>query len=358
MVVTTAGWGRLPCCAVAVFLAVPSPSSTGAFRIVASKHQQLGCCTAAAAALALTARDGRSGKRRASTSRATGPSNPSAVAGQGKCHFPHSDPPYLALVTEACSCDSDEHVAAALEALEAAVATNLVDVVSVRVRVPERDAAVMLHEARLVRLVRQLLRWSSSSSRRRSDAPGRNNAFRVVVSSDYEVAGIMAGAHGVHFKEAHRARIPQARQLYQQVHNNDGRSSSTLLVGTSTHTVESALGAWKDYRPDYFFAGTCFETESHPEKSSGDLEGPAFPATVCRALEQQLSGETKKRPAVLSIGGLDATNCRGQVSRGHYVPGACADGIATIRAVSQADDPAGAVRAIAGTMAHVFSSSA
>lgn len=252
--------------------------------------------------------------------------------------FPHlKRPPYLALITERSSCDSDAHVQAALTALYAAVSTNQVDLVSVRVNVPETGISPRQHKARLIQMVKQLLEWSSSIS---------YHSFRVVVSSDWiEPEILQTGVHGIHFKETHREKIPPARQLYERLH-----PGQALLVGTSTHTVESAVDAWERYRPDYFFAGTCFETESHPEKRGDDLEGPAFPAEVCRALDDLLFLPKQERPAVLAIGGLDASNCRDQVTRGYYVPDSNADGIATIRAVLQAKDPGEAVRAILQSM--------
>lgn len=273
--------------------------------------------------------------------------------------FPRTDPPYLALITERCSCDSDERVAAALEALRAAVSTGLVDLVSVHVNIiPDQkdfNKAMPLNEARLVKMVKQLVEWShginSSSSSCSNATTTAIHPFRVVVSSDWMEVGIRAGAHGVHFKETHRELIPEARKLYQELHHISD-SDSELLVGTSTHTVDSAVAAWKLYQPDYFFAGTCFETESHPEKSGDDLEGPAFPAQVCQALDDMelLPSSLLRRPAVLAIGGLDASNCREQVIRGSFVPDSNADGIATIRAVLQAGDPAEAVRSIKRNM--------
>jgi thiamine monophosphate synthase len=276
--------------------------------------------------------------------------------------FPHGrQPPFLALITEEDACDSDARTNATLNALQRAVSTNLVDLVSVRIRsVGEKTAENDVqpqkqdsYEQRLQRMVRQLVAWSEEES---------NNQFRVVVSSNWIEAGLYAGAHGVHFKQAHQHWIEPTRQFYRTLrrqHSNDGNHSVgvELLVGTSTHSVESAVAAWQRYGPDYFFAGTCFATPSHPEKIKTDLlEGPALPAQVAAALlDHQLhcSGAAVhdgNRPSVLAIGGLDATNCQAQVTTGSFVDGAKADGIATIRAVLCHPDPFIAVQTIKQSM--------
>ena len=254
--------------------------------------------------------------------------------------FPHSNPPHLALITMRCSCDSEEHTESALRALHRAVSTGNIDLISVRVNRPLTADRIAAVEPRLQTIVQQLLDWSV-----------RYNGFRVVVSSDWIEAGLRAGAHGVHFKETHRDRIPAARRLYGTLHEHDANNNeppTMMLVGTSTHTVESALEACELYQPDYFFAGTCFETASHPEKTGDALEGPAIPALVVQALEEQQ--QRQQRPKVLAIGGLDATNCGAQVALGSHVANAKADGIATIRAVLEADQPDQAVRMIQENM--------
>jgi thiamine monophosphate synthase len=62
---------------------------------------------------------------------------------------------------------------------------------------------------------------------------------------------------------------------------------------------------------------------------------------ACRALEE-LAG--RKRPKVFAIGGIDASNCH--IPVGKYG----ADGIATIRAVLEAEDPGESVRLIRENM--------
>jgi thiamine-phosphate diphosphorylase len=224
-------------------------------------------------------------------------------------------PPYLAIITELDSCDNETNMNAALKNLYAAVSTGQVDLVSVRVNV--MSSSNKKYAQNVVSLTRQLVEWSDDYS------------FQVVVSSDWVDAAVEAGAHGIHVKEIHRHRIPDIRSQFHK---------DAVLIGTSAHSLESATSAFEVHRPDYIFVGTCYSTMSHPDKVV--LEGPELPGQVCRAL-QKLAG--KKRPKVLAIGGLDASNCHIPVEFG-------ADGIATIRAVLEAEDPADSVRSIRANM--------
>jgi thiamine monophosphate synthase len=252
-----------------------------------------------------------------------------------KAVFPRSSPPYLAIITELDSCDDETNMKAALTNLHAAVSTGMVDLVSVRVNVlsSNRD----LHR-NVVSFTRQLMEWSDECS------------FRVVLSSDWVDAAVEANAHGVHVKESHRHRIPEIRSQFSRGVGGVGsvepqeqprQPATHCLIGTSAHSVESATSAFEVHRPDYMFVGTCYTTQSHPEKSALELEGPELPGKICRALEQ-LAG--RNRPKVLAIGGIDASNCHVPVVKFG------ADGVATIRAVLAAEDPADSVRSIRANM--------
>jgi thiamine-phosphate diphosphorylase len=208
---------------------------------------------------------------------------------------------------------------AALKSLHSAVSTGQVDLVSVRINVISSNRDIGKN---VVSFTRRLMEWSDEL-----------RSFQVVLSSDWVDAAVEAKAHGVHVKESHRHRIPDIRSRFSTF-----RGESTL-IGTSAHSVDSALSAFEVHRPDYIFVGTCYSTQSHPEKIV--LEGPELPGQVCRALEK-VAG--RKRPKVLAIGGLDASNCH--IPVGKYG----ADGIATIRAVLQAEDPADSVRSIITNM--------
>lgn len=272
----------------------------------------------------------RSGRRQAchgvatlSLSRRGGDSN--AQQQQHKAlttQFPHNGSPYLAVITEPDACDSQETLQRTLHALTQAVSTDQVDLISIRQALPnpakqQRDEIAN----RLVQLAQQLVNLS------------RRHCFCLVISSDWiDVVERVPGVKGIHVKESHRHQIPALRVLH-----NDA-----LIIGTSAHSIESALDAWHKYQPDYFFVGTCYSTQSHPEKSPHDLEGPALPGQVAAALQDKMRNHDSSKqqccPPVLAIGGINSENCRDPVQ----VFGA--DGVAAIRAVLQAPNPARTVQ--------------
>jgi thiamine monophosphate synthase len=198
---------------------------------------------------------------------------------------------------------------ATIQAISSAVETGKVALVSVRIVLPQHVTNTETFEHRVVDLTRRLVALRVPEG----------HPFRVVVSSDWVSAAIRACAHGVHVKENDQWRIPDIRKQF---------APRVPLIGTSAHSVASALEATSLYQPDYLFVGTCFATESHPEKV--ELEGPALPGTVCSAL---LSGQTA-RPVVLAIGGMDEHNCHVPVAPVHG-----ADGVAAIRSVLLSSDP-------------------
>ena len=245
-------------------------------------------------------------------------------------NFPISDPPCLAIITEPDACESLERMEETYEAIKSAVSTNLVDIVSIRVSKPSDERDYDLHFERALRLTSRLVELSSSQHQSTS------SSFRVVCSSDWVDVARQAGSHGIHVKEAHLAEIPFLRESFPY----------SILIGTSTHSVESALKSYKTYQPDYYFVGTCFKTESHPEKSVEDLEGPALPGAVRRAIlnERNHDDESSPKttasattlPKIMAIGGIDETNCDLPMQKG-------ADGVAVIRSVMQAIHPASVV---------------
>jgi thiamine monophosphate synthase len=233
--------------------------------------------------------------------------------------------PFLVVITHEWSCDSDEAASLALNGLKRTLEHGGVDLISIRVGKP--DSPTKEHIARVFHFIQSVLELSSSSS----------NKCRVVVTSDWMEQGIQAKAHGIHFKEAHRHWIPNAVDK-QQRHNN----ASSFIIGTSAHTIDSALDAvHSTFAPDYIICGTCYPTKSHPEKGN-DVEGPAFPAQVKAALVQH----SQDHIPVIAIGGLDIDTIPSQVKVGAFVPNTAADGVAVIRCVLDADDPALAVESI------------
>jgi thiamine-phosphate pyrophosphorylase len=242
-----------------------------------------------------------------------------SAAVDGDRAYPFSSvPPYLALITEPDACDTDDSVRRTLKVLTEAVSTGGVDLVSIRQAVPVNGDRKDETSKRLVQLAEQLMALSLEFS------------FRLVISSDWTKVTDSIKVNGIHVKESHRHRIPEMRQ-------NLGKD---VLIGTSAHTIESATDAWRTYRPDYLFVGTCYITQTHPEKTACDLEGPELPGLVVKALD----AITRDRPRVLAIGGIDADNCYEPVK----VYGA--DGVATIRAVLQSAEPAQIVREMKDSM--------
>lgn len=189
-------------------------------------------------------------------------------------------------------------------------------------------------------------------------------SFHVVVNDNIQAA-IDADADGVHVKEkdAHeipniRRRIIQHRLLSKdQSHDtNEVVEDRAVLIGTSSHAVSTARSTVRNFQPDYLFVGTCYPTQTHPEKGVEDIEGPALPGMVVEALERDtLSGgdgrtvdegedSSRRSPIVYAIGGIDEYNCREPVRK--YG----ANGVAAIRSVMQAEDPGRVVRAMVNRM--------
>lgn len=208
------------------------------------------------------------------------------------------------------------------QAIRKAVSTDQVSLISVRVNngvSSEGQQDGFVHRA--CTLTERLVELSGD---------GAN--FKVVCSSDLVGVAVQARAHGVHVKERDLDRIPDIRDAFDY----------PVLIGTSTHSVQTAVASHARYRPHYYFVGTCFLTSSHPEKTSVDqLEGPGLPGRVRRALDgESLQAET---PRIFAIGGIDETNCDQPIQKG-------ADGVAVIRAVLQANDPAGTVNRLQSRM--------
>jgi len=235
---------------------------------------------------------------------------------------------YLAVITEPDACASDQRVEETLAVFQQILWTAPPDLISVRVNADSQHNRVVRLIASLVQMIQQQQQDTASPS------------TRVVVTSDWVDAAIQAKAHGIHVKESHRTKIPAIRQAFQQAGSTSALPPA--LIGTSAHSVESALNALVQHHPDYFFVGTCYVTQTHPEKGSDDVEGPSLPGMVRHAMEehsrhQQQQDSKKELPVVLAIGGIDATNCHEPVALG-------AHGVATIRAILQAKDPIGVVK--------------
>ena len=210
-------------------------------------------------------------------------------------------------------------------------------------------------------------------------------SFKVVCSSDLVSVAVNARANGVHVKEHHLDQLPDIIRRFEY----------PIVIGTSTHSVESALRSYfgnddvndiivEDEgtptakiarpKPHYYFVGTCYLTASHPEKTlQSQLEGPELPGRVKRALLENLESKQQqatisskttteeenckdvspmaalplKLPRIMAIGGIDETNCHEPVVLG-------ADGVAVIRAVLQADHPIERVEEMQSSMMRTY----
>ena len=251
--------------------------------------------------------------------------------------FPGRMPPYLAIITEPDACDSDEKVDRTFEAICQAVSKNQVDLVSIRQAVPTNIQERSNVSKRLISLSDQLFELSLRYQ------------FRLVISSDWMSLQNQVRIHGIHVKESHRERIPEIRKMLRRNRDDDDDDDDDddgFIIGTSAHSIPSAVDAWHKYQPDYMFVGTCYITQTHPEKSLDDLEGPALPGQVVQMLQQEIntSSSSALRPIIFAIGGINVENCHEPVQ----IYGA--DGVAAIRAVLQSSDPARTVLEIKQNM--------
>jgi len=231
--------------------------------------------------------------------------------------LPHQrDGPRIAVLTEPDACDSDERAEETFVALQNALSSECIDLVSIRV---ENDySRSEIFQARLTKLVK------SVSDLKRNGYPG----FVLVVNDNVQAA-IDGEADGVHVKEKDAAKISAIRDMIKE------RSNGTCIIGTSCHSIESALRA-NEYMPDYLFVGTCFPTQTHPDKIV--LEGPALPGNVKRALAKDLKDQSHS-PIIFAIGGINEFNAKEPIDLG-------ADGVAAIRSILCAENPTEVSQAI------------
>ena len=273
--------------------------------------------------------------------------------------------PILAVITEPTACDSDQSLQETLRVFESlllepkgmdfasSISNNsprrlrhpqCIDLIVVRIDRPSDPSQVPQVEQRIVQLVQQFITWSqlvpavsnntttsssSSAIRPQSGITDKTPPFWVVLSSEWQSLLTKSNAHGLHVKERHQQHMVQWRRRY----NN---TTNCRIVGTSAHSLTSALHAQSQYQPDYLFVGTCFPTQSHPEKTVHDLEGPQLPGQVVQALQNNVKNLTStsstRIPPVLAIGGITVENCPIPLRWG-------ANGVAVIRAITQNPHP-------------------
>ncbi len=247
--------------------------------------------------------------------------------------FKWGTPPYIAVLTEPDACMSMTRVEETAQALEQAVMCEGADLVVLRV-----DGSS--HEG-------DCLKWVLL--KRLAELRKKFN-FLLVVNNDVDIVlkalsdNILVD--GVHVKEHKAHSIPSVRSELQKL-------STNIVIGTSCHSLQSAAASYNtsSLGPDYIFVGTCYLTQSHPEKESIEqLEGPSFPGQVKQELyrlfndmkndstnDLMMKSESISKPihppVIFAIGGIDEQNCQEPV--GTYG----ADGVAVIRTVMQASDP-------------------
>jgi thiamine-phosphate pyrophosphorylase len=100
-----------------------------------------------------------------------------------------------------------------------------------------------------------------------------------------------------------------------------------VLIGQSTHSAADLAGAIEDRDVDYFAVGPLWATPTKPGR----------PAAGLGYLEQAVAADAKK--PWFAIGGIDETNISEVISMG-------ASRVVVVRAVTEARDPAAAVRAL------------
>jgi thiamine monophosphate synthase len=263
------------------------------------------------------------------------------------------DPPFLAILTEQDACTSVQRIDETIHAIERATVDGGVTLVVVRIN--DGDDETSENKWNLLK------RLSELKQMRLSEGDDRN--FLLVVNNDVELILKAISCNilvdGVHIKEYKAHLIPDIRQkLHDAMENavvsnsNETKKQQGIIIGTSCHSMQSAFDSYNlsPRGPDYLFVGTCYLTESHPEKTSLDqLEGPALPGKIRETLHKSFAaddrsgdsdldlslsgaGVAKKPPVIFAIGGIDEKNCNEPVKYG-------ADGVATIRTVMQADDP-------------------
>ncbi len=144
----------------------------------------------------------------------------------------------------------------------------------------------------------------------------------LVLINDRADVAAASGSDGVHLPER-CLPVHAVRRLV-----GDG-----CIVGHSVHSVEAALQAERE-GADYVQVGPVFATESHPSTDPG---GVSLVSVVADAVAVP----------VIAVGGIDASRVRDVIDAG-------ADGIAVIRAILTAEDPAGAAGSLSAALHEAY----
>ena len=258
-------------------------------------------------------------------------------------------PPYLALITETNACDTDERVNETFETIRNALGEtnqNGIDLISIRVLNNSDEDNGNEFQRRVVNLAKRIMILKESIVKNSSclmiENDDESNDFFVVINDNVNAA-LESNVDGIHVKEGKVSEITKIRQLLEENQRRQINATSKeiekrkqpVIIGTSAHSVDTALSTWRKYSPDYFFVGTCYLTNSHPEKDINDLEGPSLPGKVRQALCNELKEDKHhcRLPTIFAIGGIDDINCDEPVKK--YG----ADGVAVIRSIMQSPRP-------------------
>ncbi len=143
-------------------------------------------------------------------------------------------------------------------------------------------------------------------------------ALMVVNPSHREIKRCL-GVAGVHLPEGAPVSVAEVRRAY----------ADPVLVGRSVHSEDGARKAMIS-GVDYLILGTIYPSESHP---GSDAHG----AGVIEKVERET------HLPVIGIGGITEDNVRDVMARG-------ARGVAVIRSILSAEDPATATRQLFDAM--------
>lgn len=265
--------------------------------------------------------------------------------------------PYLAVLTEPDACSSIQRVEETIQAIDQATLDGGVNLVVIRVTDSSNEHSLHTKWALLKSLAEMK----------------RTRQFILVVNDDVDIVLKALSQNipvdGLHVKEHNAHLIPTIRSKLEHISTcslkkqDDTYNNKAIIIGTSCHSIQSARKSYElsPRGPDYLFVGTCYLTQSHPEKESVDLEGPSLPGKIKKYLYQLYYTLTTQRtqtysvstdvlpqlpppPIIFAIGGIDKTNCHEPV----LIFGA--DGVATIRTIMQASDPREAVKCMKKAM--------
>mmetsp|Transcript_14242 Transcript_14242/g.21925 ORF Transcript_14242/g.21925 Transcript_14242/m.21925 type:complete len:312 (-) Transcript_14242:146-1081(-) len=271
-------------------------------------------------------------------------SNPVAESKAQKYQpFPKTHAPFLAVLTEPDAASSPMRRQETVNVFRSALSVKddgysndsgsgggdgggTIDIISIRVE----SSSAQDEELRI--LVQDILQLSvavnantNANTMQPNDDHGSTPKCIVVVNDRVDIA-VACQAHGVHVKEKDASKIGSVKKQLVESRRDSSTQRPAAIVGSSCHSVASAVRA-AEAGADYLFVGTCFPTQTHPEKTV--LEGPQLVGDI----RKELDDLGYSHVPCLAIGGINETNCHIPVQEFR------ADGVAAIRSVTQAENP-------------------